>query len=214
MIRAVSCAPTASSCRGLTLLELLVALAVFAVMAALAYGGLNIVLESRSQAEAQVQRLSQLQKAFFRIARDLEQATTREIRDGFGDTQAAMTSVAGDEGEGLVEFTRGGWLNPAGYARSHLQRVAYTLADGDLVRQSWTVLDRAQDSESFEYVVLPDVTAVAIRFLDDGGEWQESWPKETTGAESEQPSPLPQAVEIRVELERWGTISRLFRMAA
>jgi general secretion pathway protein J len=73
---------------GFTLLELLVALAIFAVLATMAYAALNSVLTARKQVEAKSARLSALQTALMIMERDVEQAVPRGIRDEFGDVGA------------------------------------------------------------------------------------------------------------------------------
>ena len=93
--------------RGFTLLELLVALAIFAVLSALAYGGLKSMLDAKNQVAAEAEKLARLQTALAMIERDLEQATARPIRDQFGERQPAMTATSGHDQ--VVEWTRNGW---------------------------------------------------------------------------------------------------------
>ena len=203
-----------TSQRGLTLIELLIAVAIFAIMAALAYGGLNTVLASRGQVEQQSEELAVLQKVFFRIERDISQAVPRGVRDGFGDARAAMLCQRGslEEKDDLFEFTRTGRFNPGGQARSYLQRIAYGVTDNQLVRYSWNVLDRAQDSEPVKYVLIDKLKSVALRFLDSQGQWQTHWPVSSDKALPPDPQALaskkadsqpilPVAIEFTIELE-------------
>ena len=106
---------------GFTLLELLVSMGIFALMAAMAYGGLNAIIKERQATDKHAARLAHLQTSFLWLGRDIEQTINRKIRDEYGDSQLAMTSA----GFGLfqLELTRGGWRNPAGRTRSNLQRV-------------------------------------------------------------------------------------------
>ncbi|CAK0777772.1 general secretion pathway protein J [Gammaproteobacteria bacterium] len=76
--------------RGFTLLELLIAIAIFAVLAAMAYGGLNTVLSSSRYAAIQVERLTRIQTAVTTISRDLVQVVNRSIRDEYGDKQLSF----------------------------------------------------------------------------------------------------------------------------
>lgn len=193
--------------RGFTLLELLVAIAVFAVVAMLAYGGLATVLSAREDTAAGAERLRTLQQTMLMLQRDMDQVVARGIRDEYGDGKPALHG-----GADWIEFTHGGWSNPAEQPRSTLQRVAYALREQRLIRAHWQVLDRAQDSVPFEATLLPQVRVLRLRFLGDGDEWQESWPPP---AQSDQPAgevPLPRAVELTLELEQWGTVMRLFRV--
>jgi general secretion pathway protein J len=192
---------------GFTLLELLVALAVFAIMATAAYGGLQSVLRTRVAVEAQSQRLTRLQMAFYFLERDLIQAVNRGIRDEYGQPRPALegNALAG----ALITFTRAGWDNPLDRQRSTLQRLSYRLRDESLVRIHWTRLDRGGFSEPREMPLLDGVDEIGIRFLDDQNNWQPAWPPPLVG---EEPIAPPRAVELRVTLRDWGEITRLFRL--
>jgi general secretion pathway protein J len=203
---------------GFTLLELLVSMGIFALMAAMAYGGLNVIIDERQATDKHAARLAQLQTSFLWLSRDIEQATNRRIRDEYGDSQLAMTST--EVGRFQLELTRGGWRNPVGRARSNLQRVAYGVRDNKLIRTYWNVLDRAQDSKALETVLLDGVNRLELRFLSvqkkaqqsgqDKQEWVDGWPGSGLGT---QPSDgLPQAVEVTLETEAEGRITRLFRV--
>ncbi len=210
--------PTGSStlslrAQGFTLLELLVAVAIFAVMAALAYGGLNTVVNSHEQARQEAERLADFQRAWFRLGRDLEQAAPRLIRDEYGDYQPAMRGGAAADEEPVLEFTRAGRADLGGKPRSRLQRVAYVVREGRLVRLSWTVLDRAQDSEPTDAELLAGVENIAVRFLDTEGVWHNLWPDAIQAAEPRL-GELPQGVEVTLDTERWGRITRLYRTAS
>ncbi len=194
--------------RGFTLLELLVALAVFAILATAAYGGLRTVLFTRVAVETQSQRLAAVQLAFHRLGQDIEQAAPRRIRDEYGEPQAALL---GDElaDERLI-LTRAGWANPLGQPRASLQRVAYRLRDGQLWRLHWPVLDRGGLIEPRETPVLDQVRELRIRFLDRNESWRNDWPPPAAGESIPRDlDALPRAVEISVTLEDWGEITRL-----
>lgn len=191
---------------GMTLLELLIAVAVFAVLATLAYGGLNTVLETSRSAQDEMARLAEVQRAMARISADIEQMANRSVRDNYGDTLAPVRVEQDDSLGARLEFTRAGHYNLTGEARSTLQRVAYLLRDGRLVRQSWDVLDRAQDTVPYEADLLEGVTRFEVNVL------QAEQPVEPGGSEAAEL--LPRAVEIRFELQQWGEFRRLIRVAA
>lgn len=198
--------------RGFTLLELLVALSIFAVVSVLSYGGLQSVLNAREHSNVQTERLAALQIAVQMLSRDIEQVVKRGVRDQFGDKQSPMTANPTSSNGGL-EFTKTGWRNPAGFARSNLQRVGYNLRDDKLIRSTWPMLDRAQASAPREAVILENVKEFSVRFLDSKHEWQSYWPPTTTAPANIDTLPLPNAVEIAIDLEDWGLIKRIFRVA-
>lgn len=197
---------------GFTLLELLVAIGIFALLAAMAYGGLNLILKEREATDKHAARLAQLQRTFLWLGRDIEQTLNRPIRDEYGDKQPALTGV--EVGRYQLELTRAGWRNPAGRTRSNLQRVAYGIQDEKLVRAYWNVLDRAQDSQPLETELLDGVIRMELRFLTlqtgNKKEWVDSWPSSELGIQSSVDP--PHAVEVTLETEAEGRITRLFRV--
>jgi len=194
--------------RGFTLLELVVAIAIFGLMSAMAYGGLNSVLNTRDHADRQADRLAQVQKAFTILGRDIEQAVNRPVRDNY--TGEMLPLSGSGYGSAVLELSRTGQRNPMGQQRSHLQRVAYALADGSLQRQSWRVVDRSSDSEPQQSLLLDNVKTVELRFMDKDHQWQPQWP--SVAADPDAPPTLPRAVEITLELDDWGRLSRIFEV--
>jgi general secretion pathway protein J len=196
--------PPADS-RGFTLLELVVAMALFAVLSTLAYTGLDSVLRARERSTEQLDRLAEVRIALLLFGRDVEQAMPRPIRDQYGDVQPAFSGGSG------LELTRGGWRNPLGRPRGHLQRVAYRLEEDALVRLSWPVLDRAQDSEPRRTPLLQGVRELSLRYLSADGAWSADWPQNEDRSVAERE--LPRAVELGLDLEDWGRIVRLYRVS-
>lgn len=198
---------------GFTLVELLVAMAVFAVMAAIAYGGLSSVINTRDSIDSALDRSKTLQMASWRLQQDIEQVVDRSVRDRFGDAEPA---VMGSADTGLT-ITRDGWPNPLAEPRSTLQRVHYRLGpDGHLVRSYYRVLDQAQDSEPVDADLLDGVTQVEWRFLDKNGQWQDRWPPDNTGSVSntsrQASQPPPVAIELRLDTQAWGHLRLLFAL--
>ena len=197
--------------RGFTLLELLVALAVFAIMATAAYSGLSNVLFTRAAVEQQNRRLAAVQLAIFRLDQDIQQATPRGVRDEYGDPQPALRG--GALLDDVLILTRAGWDNPLGQSRATLQRVAYRLREGRLWRLHWDVLDRGGLVAPRETLLIDQTREFRAQFLDQNGEWRADWPPPADpAADDHPPNPnrLPRAVEITLMLEDWGAITRLF----
>ncbi|MGD8484478.1 MAG: type II secretion system minor pseudopilin GspJ [Thioalkalispiraceae bacterium] len=195
--------------KGFTLIELLVALAIFALLAVMAYGGLDTVLQARSETDKAASRLNEVQKAFLWLKRDTEQTVIRPIRGEYGEQQPAFK--AAEQGTYRLELTRGGYRNPAQLPRSSLQRVAYSIEDETLVRLTWPFLDRAQDASPYSNKLLSDVDSIRFRFLDLDRQWHANWPP--INAQAGATEILPLALEVTLELNDWGRVTRLFLMA-
>ncbi len=193
---------------GFTLLELLIALAIFAILSTLAYGSLRSALFNREQSQQRTEELARLQMAFLFISRDLEQVVNRPIRDTWGDTRPALFTP---QQTYRLEFTRSGWNNPARVRRSTLQRVAYAIEEDELIRHSWWILDRTDEKPTLSQPLLDGVEEFELRFLDDKNKWNKEWPVLNSQQNAPAP-PLPVAIEVVLELQEWGRIRRLFRL--
>ncbi len=192
---------------GFTLLELMIAIGIFSLVAAIAYTGLHSVLTAQEGIKRGSQRLAAVQKAFLVLQRDIEQAVDRPIRDSFGDEQPAM--AGGDSRLPQLEFTRIGHANPRKEKRSNLIRVGYKIEDDKLVRMVWRTLDRPPESTASEIKLLDHLSNAEFRFIDAHGKSQSQWPPVDPQA-GRSPPPLPVAVQLRLELDDWGAIVRLF----
>ena len=191
--------------RGFTLLELLVALAIFTVIGAAAYTGLFAVLEAREATRAESERLAAVQYAVDTFVDDLAQATDRPVRS-VQPRQRAPLYAPGPGLQPLLAVTRGGWPNPARLPRSTLGRVEWLLEDRQLLRQTRARPDAPDQIEPVRRRLLERVDDVALRFRDAAGDWSPRWPP--LNAPDSIPA-LPRAVEVTMELADWGEIRRL-----
>lgn len=196
-----------SAMHGFTLLELVVAISIFSILASIAYGGLNTVLNNNEHHELVAKRLAALQTTYTFMQRDIEQLVQRSIRDETDNKLPALYAT-GDENQ-LFELTHTGWLNPLQQERSELQRVYYRVEEGNLYRGYWSSLDRPAGTETHESVILNDFKAINIRFLDENKQWYPVWPPLDQEDLNHQ---LPVAIEITIETNEFGTITRLFSL--
>jgi general secretion pathway protein J len=201
-----------SHSRGFTLLEVLIAIAIFVIVGALAMGGYNELVKQSEIVEASNARSRAVQAAVQRIVQDFATLEPRPVREPLGESfQPALRADA--RSEQLAELTHSSWSNPAGIPRSTLQRVAYRLdEDGRLRREYWYVLDRTLTGEPASTVLVDKVERVAFRFMDNNGRWHEQWPPlGYSGPDLQRVRPI--AIEITLELEDWGEIKRLVEVA-
>lgn len=124
--------------RGFTLLEMLIAIAIFAMLGLAANAVLSTVLTNDEVTKNFSTRLKALQQGFGAIERDLGQVVARTPRllEGGRGTTVFQTGndLLDSESEALV-FYRLGWLNPDGLLpRGSLQSVAYVVREGKLER--------------------------------------------------------------------------------
>jgi general secretion pathway protein J len=192
---------------GFTLVELLVAMAIVAIIGIMAFGGLNAVIEQQSLASVRADRWREVQFAMRIVMQDLAQIHPRPTREELGET-FLPSLLASPNAQFPLELSRGGWSNPAGFARGTVLRVAYAWEDDKLVRFRWPVADRTLATPPLRTELLSGVENLEVRFLDASGQWHLEWPPVGVSGPEGQVM-RPRATELAVELEDYGRVSRL-----
>jgi len=205
--------------RGFTIIEVLIAIFVAAIMFAIGYGAINQALRDRDAINISQARITEIQRGMRVVAQDFAQIVARASRDTSGTGQLMPAVMAKAEDSILVTFTRAGWSNPVGLQRPAEQRVRYRFFEGALVRDYWTTVDPALTVEPRQRVLITRVKSIEMRFLDPASRnWRTDWP---VAAPSGQANPLqidntllvrPLAIEFTVELEDWGRVQRVFEI--
>jgi general secretion pathway protein J len=204
---------TGSLQRGFTLLEILVAVAIFGIVAYMSYSGLDAVIRQHEIVSESATRLRNLQYAMRRLVQDFSQIQPRAIREETGEG-LNFALIADTRTTEPMELTRAGWHNPLAHPRSSLQRVAYWVEEDILIRAQWPVLDRMLGEEPIELELLEGIDEFQLLFLDANNEWIEQWPppdQQNSGPDGQ--SALPQAIEIILQLDDWGEIRRIVELA-
>ena len=189
----------------------MVAMAVFAILAAFAYGTLSQTILSAEILSERMDRLQALQRTMRLLGDDLQQLAPRPVRDELGDNFRPALDTNFQSGFAL-ELTRSGWSNPVVLPRSTLQRVGYRMEDDELVRYHWYSLDRTLSNEPIGVTLLDGVESILFRFLQANGEWTEQWPPNNQ-AGAGRARLRPRAVEIIMTLTNEGQITRLIEIA-
>jgi general secretion pathway protein J len=204
--------------RGFTLIEVVIAMFIAAIMFAIGYSAINQALRDRDSLNVSQERVTEIQRGMRVVAQDFAQTIGRAARDTSGTGQLMPAMLANGSSDIIVTFTRAGWSNPAGIQRPSEQRVRYRFLQGDLVREHWLSVDPALNTEPIQRTLLTRVTAVEVRFLDPvSRQWRTDWP--ASGATGQVPPNTvsllltrPLAIEFTVVLEDWGRVVRLFEI--
>jgi general secretion pathway protein J len=200
---------------GFTLIEVLVAITVTAVIAASSFAILNQAMSTQSGTEQLDQRLSELQRALNRISLDFQQIAPRRVRNEY---EEIMPALMGDKNldETFVALTRQGKRNPANLPRSELERVIYRVENNKLIREQWAVLDIASDDQIIKREILSKVSRFEVEFL-RGEEWFDSWPQQSGDNQfSEQANSqqvfedFAEAVKLTLETDDYGEFSQIY----
>jgi len=196
--------------RGFTLVEILVAMAVFSLVALMTAGIASAALNLRSDLDVKDSDLRQLQMARGLMKADVAQLVWRPTRDTFGAPgRSGFNGGQISEDDPLVSFVRGGWVNPeSADARSSLQYVEYLFEDNALIRRTRAYLDPTSETPVISMPLLRNVKTATVSFL-LGDKWQPQW-RVAPGASTT----LPDAIAIEVTIEGVGAVRQVFAVPA
>ncbi|MES1981049.1 MAG: type II secretion system minor pseudopilin GspJ [Pseudomonadota bacterium] len=193
--------------RGFTLIEVLVALMIVALLSFAGYRGLNAVLQTREHVAQETRKWQHLSFFFARMEQDVAQAIHRPVRDQGGVVQPEWLGrpvvIAEDEAE--LVFTRAGMPDQSD-ALFAPQRIGYRLQQGSIVMLRWPYLDQATRTRPIRYPLLDGVKEFHLRYLNTNGDWLEQWPP------GGQPGTLPMALEVQLTLATGEQIVRIFAL--
>lgn len=190
---------------GFSLIELLVAVAVFALASALAWAGLSAVADNRQRLAQAQDDFAAVQRSVDFLARDLATAVDRPVRVS---GQGLRPALIGDMQR--ISLTRKGLASELQSADSALERVSWFVDGKSLLRGRQAVLDRPDDYGFSKRSLHAAVETLSLRYLDRQGRWQERWPPGTSAGEDD--SPLPRAVEFRIRFAGQGEIRRVVEL--
>ncbi len=198
--------------RGFTLIEILIALVIFAIMGVLAAMSLQSMIRTHSMLKKSDASLTQLQIAITLMRRDIIQVIDRPIIDSDGTSEAAFVGTGGNQ----IVFTRTGLQNPLNISmQSNMQRVGYVLEGDKLIRLTWDVLDQPPRAEPEKQVLLNHVQSLQWQFLTDKNQLVSTWPPaQGSNLKMQNQSSLPKVVEMVMHIENQGVVQGIFPIPA
>lgn len=190
--------------QGFTLIEVLVAIAIFASLSVGAYQVLNQVQRSNELSQERSERLKTLQRTLVFMNNDFRQMAPRQTRtqgEQPSDLLIQWQDYLLDSDTKGVMFARSGWHNPQQqFPRGEVTKVGYRLKDDTLERVWWRYPDTPAGQTPIIMPLMDKVESFDLRFF-DGQNWNENWEKKNA---------LPQAVAITLELKDYGSIERIY----
>ena len=200
--------------RGFTLIEILIAMAIFTLIGLASTGLLTTVIDSNDLSSERFEKLQQLQRAMVIIERDIQQAVPRPVR-AEGETQTVVMAggeVDDSDGDG-IGFVRGGWHNPQlMLPRSTLQYVAYRLDEDRLERLYSNYVDNVIGYEPKTRTLLENIESFTVEFISAESSTDDS--DDLSWSESYQGEALPTAVAIEFVSKDFGLVRREFALTA
>ena len=187
---------------GFTLVEMMVSVAIFGVMASIIFPALIQFLDARESVDNKHKQLISMQKTFLFLAQDIRFASNRLGKDEFGDLGTASLSVGEDSLIELTSIYPDLNLDGLGVPR----RVRWVLEDNTLQRIQYPVMDPDSDTRTIKQTLLTGINNVEIELkeiTDSTEQVTSTWDKETK---------LPDLLSMTVEMESGIEYQRSFTM--
>lgn len=223
--------------KGFTLIEVVTAISIFAVLSFGVYKVSNGVISAQERILEHSSSIRRISNAVRIIESDFRQIVERSIYDENGkEIPAYATDVDGYKNKKIsVEFTRLGVRNPLLIKKSEVVRVAYgyeedidkdeiekyglSKEEGDFIennntgylfRYYWPVLDRGTNNEPIKQFLLSGVSSFSIQYLDEDKIWISDWPPLSgNGLTSNE---YPYSVKVIIDMKNGDTINRVFQL--
>jgi general secretion pathway protein J len=191
--------------KGFTLIEILIALTVFAILATLTSSSLFYAFTARTRVNAQAERLNSIQLAVSLIQQETTQAVARSIRGN--DLHVFPVFVGQPQ---YLELTHDGNINPKSLEkRSTLKRIALLCMENKLLHRTWESLDPVDRNKYEDKILLDDVTECHFNFLNQNSQPLQEW-REQAVNQNQKKELLPKAIQINITLREWGNMNLLF----
>lgn len=200
---------------GFTLVEVLLALVIMAMIAMLSAQAFNTASSGSAATREAMDRIAAIDRTFVLIETDLRNAIPKVLSDSFGKPLPPLYVAASDDY--WMTVMRGGLENPLFLPRTEEVRVGYRYIEESIWRDTWYNGRETDQEEARPQKILEGVTSMSVRVLPPqsntgsvsiaGGPWLQDWPQGQT-----QMDVLPSAIEVTLELEDMGEVTRLFSL--
>jgi general secretion pathway protein J len=194
---------------GFTFIEMLLAVAIFALVGLASVAVLDSVNRSDQASRQAGERLQKLQRAMLVLERDFWQITPRQVRIN-GEAPAKQTFAGAanwiESDDDGVSFSHAGWTNPGMVlARSEVQLVGYRLKERQWQRLYYLYPDAVSGTEPMVQPLLDNVDELKFRYLvreDQQEVWKEFWDQQQ----------WPLAVKMTLKSADFGELERIFSL--
>jgi len=183
---------------GFTLIEIMVAMAVFSIMSIVAYQGLERISGVKLHLDQEMRFWRDLTQVMDRMESDFTQLSSRSWRSAAGKIQPPLVSGKKDDGSLQTEFIR----LDGNRVPMHL---AYRWQDKTLALLVWPGLDVSASQQNKEHLLLKDVEAYEVNFLNEKNEWVADWSGDVAKVR-------PRGIRIRLEFASRGKFERVIAL--
>lgn len=189
--------------KGFTLMEILIALFIFAIISAIIMSSVFIYIKTQETISIKAKELGDTQRAMLIISHDVRQLINRQAKGSDGINQPSLLVHSGTEQP--LTLTRMGFVNPySKYRRSTLQRVVYLVEQDSLIRRTWSNIDYIADDNYQDEVLLKGISGFVIEIF-TGQNYLEDYRQNRRQS-------FPAALIISFQVKGLGEVRRVFKL--
>ena len=190
---------------GFTLLEIIIALMIFALVATMATIGLRTVIQNQAKLNQATDAVAKLQLGMTILQQDITQMIQRAATDDQGNQQPSL-QASGNK----LSFTTANNPNPFNTAaRGQLMRVSYQLSGNALTRTIWPNVDAPPNSKPIVQTLFQHISNLTWHFIDDQKHVLSYWQS------NDDPNVInlpPRAIIMDFDLKHAGHLQRIFAL--
>jgi general secretion pathway protein J len=196
---------------GFTLLEVVIALAIFSLISIAAYRGVDSLLRAKQSVQAENRKWQEIMLFFDRFELDIKQHVNRPVSNDRNQIEPAWFATPERAGaqKTQLRFTRSGEKLQAGYLMDS-RRISYRLSNGNIELLFWPALDITASSQPEIFIVLKNVRRFNLKYLNPQGAWLEFWPE--PNSQDKNRLYHPKALQLELTMGSGEVIKRLFTL--
>ncbi|RTK98869.1 MAG: type II secretion system protein GspJ [Proteobacteria bacterium] len=191
--------------RGFTLIEIMVAVFIFAIIATVSYRIISSLVKTKQVVDETQNKWGNLSLVNSNLERSVSRLIPLVVRDNDGNAIPALLGQEKLTGmyDGQLEMTLSGSIGDSVLGVKPPKRVGYRLYKNSLYFITWPTLNRALKTLPEIDLLIDNVSVFKVEYLYGDGKWYTTWPPENGDISS-----LPDAMRVNLELNSGESIVR------
>jgi general secretion pathway protein J len=195
--------------KGFTLIELMVAIIIFAFISVVSYRIVTSLVSVKEIAGKAQEKWGNMSVAMSNFGGSWNRLIPLVARDENGNVLAAITGKSKLSGkyDSQLEMTLSGFIGNAVQGTSPPKRVGYRFSNGSLYLVTWPALNRVLTTQPEVDLLIDNVSQLKVWFLYPDSQWRDSWPP--VGGD---PTVLPNGLKLLINLKSGESIDRVWSL--
>ena len=195
--------------RGFTLIELMVAVVIFAIISVVSYRIISSLVTTKQVAGAAQEKWGNLSLTMSNLGNSFNRTIPLLVRDQDGNILPAIYGKPKLNGvyDSQLELSLSGYVGDEVLGNSPPKRIGYRFYSGSLYLVSWPALNRVVTTQPEIDLLADNVQTFVVTYLYPDSEWRDSWPP--IGGD---PASVPKGVKLSFSLKSGESLERVWNL--